>query len=470
MELLTVEEVSSTLGFTPQYIRNLIRNGKIPGQKIGKQWIVDSTVLEDDFCVAEKYDEYNTDRMNSMSKLPEIKALSFFSGAMGLDIGLKKAGIEVLLASEIDKACRQTISTNNKEIGIIGDICKYDVPTIRKYAGLKDDDEVDLIIGGPPCQAFSTAGKRKSFDDDRGNAFLRYLDIVGEIKPKYVVIENVRGLLSAPLKHRPHSERGEDFPALTIEEKRGGALYYVMQFLTKLGYSVSFNLYNAANFGAPQKRERLIIFAAKNGIKPPYLEPTHSEQGLYDLPKWRSLKEVIGDIQDGEHQFVNFPEKRLKYYRLLKEGQNWKNLSVEKQKEALGKSFYSQGGKTGFLRRLAWDKPSPTLVTHPTMPATDLAHPVLDRPLSVQEYKRIQEFPDEWIIAGKLLDQYKQIGNAVPVSLGYAIGKHFIKLLRKDKIERYPEFPYSRYRMTDEKSFLLQVKKIEEEHQYVMNF
>jgi len=160
----------------------------------------------------------------------------------------------------------------------------------------------------------------------------------------------------------------------------------------------------------------------------------------------------------------------LKYYRLLKEGQNWKNLSVENQKEALGRSFYSQGGKTGFLRRLAWDKPSPTLVTHPTMPATDLAHPELDRPLSVQEYKRIQEFPDEWIIAGKLLDQYKQIGNAVPVSLGYAIGKHFIKLLRKDKIEMYPEFPYSRYRMTDEKSFLLQVKKIEEEHQYVMNF
>ena len=104
---------------------------------------------------------------------------------------------------------------------------------------------------------------------------------------------------------------------------------------------------------------------------------------------------------------VNFPKSRLKYYRKLKEGQNWRNLSLKLQKEALGKSFYLGGGKTGFLRRLAWNKPSPTLVTDPMMPATDLGHPVEDRPLSIQEYKRIQEFPDNWKLSGNLRNQYK---------------------------------------------------------------
>ena len=97
-----------------------------------------------------------------------------------------------------------------------------------------------------------------------------------------------------------------------------------------------------------------------------------------------------------KHQHLNFPKNRLKYYKKLKAGQNWRNLSIPLQKEALGKSYFSGGGKTGFLRRLDWNKPSPTLVTDPMMPATDLAHPTQDRPLSIEEYKRIQEFPDNW--------------------------------------------------------------------------
>ena len=121
------------------------------------------------------------------------------------------------------------------------------------------------------------------------------------------------------------------------------------------------------------------------------------------------------------------------------------------QKEALGASFYAGGGKTGFYRRLAWDKPSPTLVTHPAMPATDLAHPEKDRPLSVQEYKKIQEFPDNWHIAGSLIDQYRQIGNAVPCSLGEAVGKLIVSCLKGSQPQtRFSDFPYSRYKNTDD--------------------
>jgi DNA (cytosine-5)-methyltransferase 1 len=104
------------------------------------------------------------------------------------------------------------------------------------------------------------------------------------------------------------------------------------------------------------------------------------------------------------------------------------------------------------------------------MPATDLAHPVFDRPLSVEEYKRIQEFPDDWKIEGKILDQYKQIGNAVPISLGKAIGNHIMKLLNNEGIRVYPNFHYSRYKHTDEVSFINQMKKNKKDEQLVMNF
>ena len=150
------------------------------------------------------------------------------------------------------------------------------------------------------------------------------------------------------------------------------------------------------------------------------------------------------------NDYVKFPESRLKYYKKLKEGQNWRNLPLKLQKEALGNSYYLGGGKTGFLRRLGWNKPSPTLVTDPMMPATDLAHPVENRPLSIQEYKRIQEFPDDWKLAGSIRNQYKQVGNAVPVSLGRAIGKLIVNHILKKKIKIINNFKYSRYLYTSE--------------------
>lgn len=157
------------------------------------------------------------------------------------------------------------------------------------------------------------------------------------------------------------------------------------------------------------------------------------------------------------HHFVKFPEKRLKYYRLLKPGQYWRDLPESLHQEALGASYHAGGGKTGFYRRLAWDKPAPTLVTHPAMPATDLAHPTEDRPLSIEEYKRIQELPDDWVIAGKLLDQYRQVGNAVPASLGRAIAKMLLAHLNGENPIVYPDFPYSRYHKTDDVNWLAEV-------------
>lgn len=450
--MISVDDASKKLNISPQQVRNLCRSGKLKSEKVGNTWIIEDSNLEYYFDttfsgVAEDQVKYE--------KAPSSKpiVLSFFSGAMGLDLGIEKAGFKTIFASEINNACRKTILKNKPEINLIGDIRDYSPNEIRKISGLSESDDIDLIIGGPPCQAFSTAGNRKGFEDERGNVFLTFIDTIIELKPKYAVIENVRGLLSAPLKHRPHNSRGEGFEKLTDDELPGGALNHIINKLKESGYSTSFNLYNSANFGTPQKRERVILICSRDGKKAPYLEPTHSENGNFNLPKWKTFREAVIHLKNCQHDHINFPEKRLQYYNLITEGNNWRSLPLDIQKKAMGASFNSGGGKTGFLRRLAWHEPSPTLLTHPAMPATDLCHPEENRPLSIQEYKAIQEFPDSWKIEGSILEQYKQIGNAVPVGLGFAVGKLIMKLITGQKTDNRIGFKFSRYLNTDELSW-----------------
>jgi DNA (cytosine-5)-methyltransferase 1 len=446
---IAISDAVTILGVSEQRVRTLCREGTLEARKLGNTWLIDHNSIEQyqykNRSVAEDHPAY-------MAKTHNPIALSFFSGAMGLDLGLEKAGISVRLACEIDKYSRQTITFNKPDIALIGDINAYAADEILHFAGLSRQDDVDLIIGGPPCQAFSTAGRRNGFHDERGNVFLTYLDIALNIRPKFLVIENVRGILSSPLKHRPHHLRGSNYPALSLDEMPGGALYLVLDLIQQAGYGYSFHLYNAANFGSPQIRERVVIVCSRDGTRPPYLTPTHSADGAHGLPTWKTFREATMGLTS--HTHINFPAKRLRFYRMLSEGQNWRSLPKELQKEALGNAYHAGGGKTGFLRRISWKKPSPTLVTHPAMPATDLAHPEEDRPLSVEEYKRLQEFPDSWQFAGPILEQYRQIGNAVPASLGLAIGRLIVQLLKGEVVESIPGFTYSRYRDTSDQEWL----------------
>lgn len=440
--LLTVNDVAKKLKITVQSVRLLIKNEQLKAERVENQWLISPDDLKNyiqNYNVIIEPDDH--ERLSDDT--PPIVALSFFSGAMGLDIGMKNGGIDALLACEFNKACRMTIAKNNPEIGLIGDITKFSADEILKMAKIPKGRKVDVIFGGPPCQAFSTAGNRKAFDDERGNVFLKYLSIISEIKPTYVVIENVRGLLSAPFTYKDSKK-----------PIKGGAMMIILDQLKEMGYTMSFNLYNAAYFGAPQIRERVVIIGKLGEEKVSYLQPTHNEDGTNGLKQWRTLKDALSILPKSvEHHYIEFPEKRLKYYRLLKEGQYWKDLPLDLQKEAMGKSFYLGGGKTGFLRRLSYSKPSPTLVTNPTMPATDLAHPMEDRPLSVEEYACIQEFPQDWVVCGSILDQYKQIGNAVPIKLGEAIAKTILDDMKGIKYKD-TEFHYSRYKNTDEISWI----------------
>lgn len=447
-DLLTVPEISKHLKVTPQYIRKLISEKKLSASRIGTQWLVSKQQLND---YISKYDvEIEPDDHERLSTdIPEIIALSFFSGAMGLDIGMEQGGIKALLACEFNKYCRMTINKNRPEMALIGNINNYSPEEILRMAKIPAGKKIDVIFGGPPCQAFSTAGARRALADERGNVFLRYIEIVKELKPTYVVIENVRGLLSAPY---PYNDISENI--------KGGALCMIMDKLSEAGYTISFELYNAANFGAPQIRERIVMIGKLGKEKVSYLEPTHDEKCRFGLKPWRTLNDAFSSLEDNTtHHYIEFPEKRLKYYRMLSEGQYWKDLPPDMIKEAMGNVYLLGGGRTGFYRRLSYSKPSPTLVTNPTMPATDLCHPTENRPLSVEEYACIQEFPKDWTICGPILEQYKQIGNAVPIKLGEAIAKRIIADMNQQVFTPERDYRYSRYKNTSDVSWKNEMDK-----------
>jgi len=364
-------------------------------------------------------------------RMAKPTALSFFTGAMGLDLGLEQAGFDIRLASDINDNCQKTIHLNRPDLPVIGDICQFDAKDIQTAAKLAENDHITLVAGGPPCQAFSTMGLRKGTSDDRGSLSGKYISIVTQLRPDYIVMENVRGLLS-------------------IES--GKPLAELVKKLEAAGYCVTFNLYDAANYGVPQNRERIIIVASLKG-KTPYLRPTHSKLGIFNLPKWRTFREAVVGLTKEPMECTHFPESRLKYLRMLKAGQDWRNLPEGLQKEALGGGYESQGGRTSYYRRLGWDEPAPTMLTSPVQKSTMLCHPDEDRPLSVQEYMRVQQFPDDWKLDGKTDDKYRQIGNAVPVGLGRAIGDMVMAHSAGRPYAELKGFEYSRYLATSDQDW-----------------
>lgn len=379
--------------------------------------------------------------------------ISLFSGAMGLDLGIEKVGFKIRVCVEKDKWAAQTIRANTSIPVIERDI--NDVPTdeILAAAGIGRQD-VTLVIGGPPCQAFSTAGKQKGFADFRGNVMLQYLRVVRDIMPEFFIMENVRGLQSAKLNSVP-AEYAEYEP---IKDVKGSAFHFMVAEFRKLGYSISHALLNAANYGVPEKRERIVVIGHR-GERVPIPSPTQSENGEFGTKKWNTLRSCIGDMEHRtDLHYTELRKRSLPYMKILKEGQNWRNLPGDMAMQAMGKAYFLSGDKTGFLRRLKFDEPSPTLVTSPTMPATLLCHPTQLRPLSIEEYARIQQFPDSWTFNGRLETIYKQIGNAVPVGLGQAVGQQIMRFINGQTCaneEALNKIPYSRYKNTTYRDFAI---------------
>lgn len=365
-----------------------------------------------------------------------LPVISLFSGAMGLDLGLEQSGFEVVLAVECDAQAVATIKLNRPNLTVINRRIE-DVTTaeILSMASLKRGDEF-VISGGPSCQSFSTAGQRRSLGDPRGGLFQHFVRVVNEAQPKFFIMENVKGMLSAAIMHRPLNERGSGFPDLKPEEELGSAFRVIVQELRLLNYYTVFDVLNAANYGTPQCRERILFIGSRDGKEIKMPQPTHAEDPSGELQRWVTLKNVIGCFKDRNPPGIKLRTNDERYLQLIPEGGNWRNLPPEMQKQAMGGALSSWGGRSGFFRRLNWDRPSPALTTRPNSKATLLCHPSELRPLSLREYAHIQQFPDDWKFAGSIVSIYRQIGNAVPTGLGAALGRTILSAWNKRNGEK----------------------------------
>ena len=385
-----------------------------------------------------------------------LTAISLFSGAGGLDLGISNAGnglIKFKAWVENDKYCQETISLNYcaSDSAIFGDITTVSPKQLMTTAGI-DKGECFLVAGGPPCQAFSTAGLRKSIHEERGQVADDYFKIIKKVKPRFFVFENVRGLMSVAIKHRRYvdriaSEQSNPGEPDLCDDKRLGSVFDKIFWpkMKRLGYEIVFGLVNAADYGTAQARHRLIFVGSRDRefgsgtfrkitgesmTLKDLLPPTHHRLAPYPpLKPWRTLRDAIGGMAEpSADQTFTYSDERKQVWERMPPGCYWTYIRdhpeefPEGLEQLLKGAFKSGGGKVGYWRRLAWDRPSPTLPTQPQHMATGLCHPSVERPLSVPEYAAIQDFPSEYKFAGNKASQYKQIGNAVPARLGRAIG------------------------------------------------
>jgi DNA (cytosine-5)-methyltransferase 1 len=359
-------------------------------------------------------------------------SISLFSGAMGLDLGLEAAGIATALCIESDRWSCETVRANRPDLPLLeGDIRGITVPQALAKAGLRQD-AVFLICGGPPCQSFSTAGRRQSIDDPRGRLFRDFVRFIEAIRPPYFLMENVRGILSAAIKHRPLDQRGEHTRPLEPAEQLGSALKVILAEFERIGYTVSYKLVKAADYGVPQIRERVIFLGSRDGQSIPFPRTTHAKHPAADRQAWTTLGAALDGLIDTQQLYQRYSAERARLFDLVPAGGNWRSLPRELQPIALGGAYHSTGGRAGFYRRLSFDTPAPTILTSMTQKASGMCHPAETRPLTVAECKRVQQFPDDWYLAGTIVQQYRQIGNAVPIGLGRALGAALIAASKGD--------------------------------------
>ena len=377
--------------------------------------------------------------------------ISLFSGAMGLDIGLAKTERFKLLACvEKEKAFCDTIRTNAAEgrlppdlIVFEADMAQLDPAEVLRAAGLRPG-ELDLLVGGPPCQSFSTAGRRGSTQDPRGTLLWDFLRFVEFMQPRMFLMENVRGLLSAALKHRPIAMRPAQKGALLeANEEPGSVVRLFADDLQKADglYHLDCFEVNAVNYGAPQLRERALFIGNRFNAQVDFPNPTHgrpidptmSSNDLFRLTStvqpWATLSDAIASLDYPGEVIMDFSPRKKSFLDKVPPGSNWRSLSLEEQQESMGKAWFAKGGRSGWWRRLTFDLPCPTLVTMPNHASTSLCHPKETRALTLREYAAIQEFPAEWKFCGTTAQQYAQVGNAVPVRLGTVAGEAIAEAL-----------------------------------------
>jgi DNA (cytosine-5)-methyltransferase 1 len=402
-EMLTVSKAAEVLGVSADTIRRWHKKGLISATVGSHQERLFS--LDELGRVAKRNSSSDVEWKVLRAPKTDLTSIELFAGAGGLALGMHNAGIKSQLLIDNDKSAVETLRLNfPKTISQCVSVADVD---LSKYAS-----KIDVMAGGFPCQAFSYAGMKRGFEDARGTLFYEYARLINQVKPKLILGENVRGLLS-------HDD--------------GRTLSTMIDILEGLGYRVAFKVLRAQFLDVAQKRERLIIFGLRNDQKANIVFPQEKDYTI-------SLASALKDVPKSDG--LSYNEKKAQVLALVPQGGYWRDLPLDIQKKFMGASFHLGGGKTGMARRLSWDEPSLTLTCSPAQKQTERCHPDETRPLTVREYARIQCFPDDFIFYGSVASQYKQIGNAVPVNLGYHVGLAIRTMLGKPTraAERMPMF------------------------------
>ncbi len=401
-------------------------------------------------------------------KKDSYSILDLFAGCGGLSKGMEKAGFTVIAANEFWEPAQETYVRNHPGTAFFGgDITSS--TTKKSILDFFKGDGCDVIVGGPPCQAYSMAGLRDP-NDPRGRLFEDYVEIVDKLRPKVFVMENVKGILT--MKHNKDDlserEKGDFEPLRRLEKERAELLLLrkqsrnnperfkfghfeekrlevvkkeiiaqerkvekyrelvtdqILRRFKEIGYSVKFKLLNAANYGVPQKRERVVFIGTRYDVPIIFPEPTHSRDGQLTLNgrlrPWLTVREAIDDLKDRKedrdfnHVITNHDTEFL---------QKLKNTPI-------GESVF--GGYSDAFFRNSPEEPARTVKENH---GGVLVHYEKNRVMTPRELARLQSFPDDFVFLGSKSTILKQIGNAVPPGLGEAVGNAVRKIL--DRIER----------------------------------
>lgn len=342
-------------------------------------------------------------------------AADIFSGVGGLSQGFISAGFEIAFAIEFDKEIADAYARNHPGTEMINeDICGVDVEEVKKR-----HPHIDLIMGGPPCQGFSQKGKRMSINDPRNFLFQQFVRFVESFKPKYFVLENVPNIITT---------------------SNGYFKDQIIESFSKLGYTVNCGVLSASEFGIPQDRHRAVFIGVlgENGIELPKSpnKRVTIEEAIYDLP-------FIGS---GEGEEISKYDKKAtsEYQKLLRNGEKTlynhvatkhSDLALERLslipkgagREVLPAEHRTKSIYSGTWCRLLEDGIAPTITTRFDTPSSGrFTHPILNRCLTVREAARVQSFPDSFRFYGNKTSQMKQVGNAVPPLLAYAIAQQIL--------------------------------------------
>lgn len=331
----------------------------------------------------------------------KFSTIELFAGAGGLALGIENAGFDSLGLIELDKTASDTLKCNRPNWNVINDdIANISCQNLLEYFGL-EKGELDLLSGGAPCQSFSYAGKRLGLEDARGTLFYHYAKFLEQLQPKMFLFENVRGLLN---------------------HDKGRTYRTIVDIFESTGYTVQKEILNAWDYGVAQKRERLITIGIRNDLV---------DKISFSFPVPHKYKPVLRDIllDCPKSEGTPYSKYKQEIFDLVPPGGYWRDIPEDIAKEYMKSCWYMEGGRTGILRRLSLDEPSLTVLTSPSQKQTDRCHPLESRPFTIRENARCQSFPDSWQFCGSVGQQYKQVGNAVPVNLAYEIALEIRKAL-----------------------------------------